>query len=171
MTERKPPDVPFESWIDRQIQEAAERGEFDNLPGAGKPLPGFGGADDEDWWLRSYVRREGVPTEALLPPSLQLRKEIELLPDTVRDLDSEAEVREVVARLNKRVMDFWRSATGPQVPVRLANADNVVERWRTTRSAEESRPAAAPETPIPAAAPEPVPWWRRLGRRFTTGAD
>jgi DnaJ family protein C protein 28 len=28
----------WESWIDQQIREAQERGEFDNLPGKGKPL-------------------------------------------------------------------------------------------------------------------------------------
>jgi DnaJ family protein C protein 28 len=32
----KPRD--WESWIDQQIREAQERGEFDNLPGKGKPL-------------------------------------------------------------------------------------------------------------------------------------
>ncbi|GAT83553.1 molecular chaperone DnaJ [Streptomyces sp. F-3] len=39
MTERKPPGIPFESWVDRQIREAQQRGEFDRLPGAGRPLP------------------------------------------------------------------------------------------------------------------------------------
>jgi hypothetical protein len=29
----------FESLLDRQIRAAQERGEFDDLPGAGKPLP------------------------------------------------------------------------------------------------------------------------------------
>src|SRR6266508_1009114 len=91
MTERKPPDVPFESWVERQIREAVERGEFDNLPGSGRPLPVSG--DGEDWWLRGYLAREEVPTDALLPASLQLRKEIELLPVTVRDLGTEEEVR------------------------------------------------------------------------------
>jgi DnaJ family protein C protein 28 len=43
MNERKSPtDVARrrdrESWIDQQIREAQERGEFDNLPGKGKPL-------------------------------------------------------------------------------------------------------------------------------------
>jgi DnaJ family protein C protein 28 len=28
----------WESWIDQQIREAQERGEFDNLPGKGQPL-------------------------------------------------------------------------------------------------------------------------------------
>jgi hypothetical protein len=33
--------MPYESWVDRQIREAIERGEFDNLPGQGKPIKGL----------------------------------------------------------------------------------------------------------------------------------
>jgi DnaJ family protein C protein 28 len=33
---KKPRD--WETWIDQQIREAQERGEFDNLPGSGQPL-------------------------------------------------------------------------------------------------------------------------------------
>jgi hypothetical protein len=133
MTERKPPDVTFESWIDKQIREAAERGEFDDLPGAGKPLPGAGGTDDENWWLRGYLRREGVETDALLPAPLRLRKEIERLPDAVRGLRSEAAVRAVVDALNARIRDHWRAPATSPVPVRLVNPDAVVERWRADR--------------------------------------
>lgn len=39
MTERKPTGQSFESWVDKQIREAAERGELADLPGAGRPLP------------------------------------------------------------------------------------------------------------------------------------
>ena len=34
--QRRPGD--WEKWVDQQIREAQERGEFDNLPGTGKPL-------------------------------------------------------------------------------------------------------------------------------------
>ena len=27
-------------WVDLQVQQATQRGDFDNLPGAGKPIPG-----------------------------------------------------------------------------------------------------------------------------------
>ena len=33
---RRPGD--WEKWVDQQVREAQERGEFDNLPGTGKPL-------------------------------------------------------------------------------------------------------------------------------------
>ena len=39
MTERKPPGTSFTSWIDQRVSEAAGRGAFDDLPGAGKPIP------------------------------------------------------------------------------------------------------------------------------------
>jgi len=40
MTERKPPDLSFTSWIDRQINEAAERGYIPAgaCPGGHEPL-------------------------------------------------------------------------------------------------------------------------------------
>src|SRR5260370_598137 len=79
MTERKPPEISFASWIDQQINEAAERGAFDNLPGAGKPLPNRGEADDGQAWLREDLRREGVSAEELLPTPLRLRTEVERL--------------------------------------------------------------------------------------------
>jgi hypothetical protein len=38
--------------VEKQIREAQERGEFDNLPGAGKPLRGIDAdRDDPDWWV------------------------------------------------------------------------------------------------------------------------
>ena len=49
-----------ESWIDRQIREAAERGEFDNLPGAGKPIPNRNELVDADWWIKQWIEREEI---------------------------------------------------------------------------------------------------------------
>lgn len=38
MTERKPGGVSWQTWIDRQVEQAQNRGEFDNLAGKGRPL-------------------------------------------------------------------------------------------------------------------------------------
>lgn len=48
---------PHESFIERMIREAIERGEFDELPGRGKPIPGVGTPDTEGWWIRRWVER------------------------------------------------------------------------------------------------------------------
>ena len=149
----------YESLIDRQIRMAEERGDFADLPGKGKPLPGLDGPDDEDWWIKAYIRREGLPSEALLPTPLQLRKEAERLPETVRDLPSEEAVRAAVSELNRRIVDWLRAPSGPAVPVRPVDADAVVQGWR------RARPGPPPPTPPVAERPGRPPWWRRLRRR------
>ena len=73
MAEKKPPGVSWESWVERQIRDSMERGEFDNLPGAGKPLPTIA-LTDEAWWIREKLRHENV---SYLPPTLAIRKELD----------------------------------------------------------------------------------------------
>ena len=53
-----------ESPADRAIREAMEAGEFDDLPGMGKPIPGAGEPDDEGWWIREWVKRNRDPDES-----------------------------------------------------------------------------------------------------------
>jgi DnaJ-like protein len=124
----------FESWIDRQIREARERGEFDNLPGAGKPIPGLK-RQDENWWVKGLMKRENL--EPVLPTSLSLRKESEQLLDRVAQERTEEAVREIVTDLNERILDSRRrKVDGPQIWLRTFNVDRVVEQWRDRRSGE-----------------------------------
>jgi hypothetical protein len=143
----------YESVIDQQIRMAEERGDFADLPGKGKPLPGLDSADDENWWVRRWVEREGVPSEALLPTPLQLRREVERLPETVRDLPTEEAVRATVADLNRRIAEWVRAPSGPAVPVRRADAEEIVRGWRDARPAPPPAPAAP--------APGRSRWWHR----------
>ncbi|WP_338596486.1 DUF1992 domain-containing protein [Saccharopolyspora sp. SCSIO 74807] len=157
MTERKPLGMTFESWIDRQIRVAHERGEFDDLDGAGEPLPGAGKPLEEQWWVKGYIDREGLSGEALLPTPLQLRKEIERLPETVQQLPTEQAVRETVSDLNRRIVEWLRSPSGPRVPLSTVRVDDVVERWR----GERSTPPPPATEPAPA---RPMSRWRRFTR-------
>lgn len=134
MTERKPPGMSFETWVDRQIRDAEERGVFDDLPGAGKPLKGLNRPFSAERWAADWARREGLETDAMLPEPLRLRKEIERLPDVVRDLDSEEAVREVAGDLNRRVVAWIRRPSGPRVVVAPVDPDRLVEQWRTNRA-------------------------------------
>ena len=133
MTERKPSGMSFTSWIDQQISDAAERGAFDNLPGAGKPLPRRG--DDEQAWLRAYLEREGVSAEVLLPTPLRLRKEAARLAEAVPALPSEQEVREAVAELNHRIKEWRRIPVGPPIFVPLVDEELMLSSWREARLA------------------------------------
>jgi hypothetical protein len=132
MTERKPAGQSFTSWIDQQIQEAQDRGAFDDLPGAGKPLPAHHD-DDGERWLREYLRREGMSADELLPPPLKLRKERARLIETVPGLASEDEVIEAVSELNLRIAEWRRIPVGPPIFVALIDKDEMLSRWRAAR--------------------------------------
>lgn len=158
MTERKPSGMSFESWIDKQIREATERGAFDNLPGAGKPLAGAGRSYENDWWLKDWLRREGAEADALLPTPLRLRKRIDQLPVTVRKLRTEEQVRAAIAEVNDEVRAWWRSSIGPQIHIALvsdATTEEIVERWRSERAVIESATSSVMEKPRPQKR-----WWR-----------
>jgi hypothetical protein len=71
MTERKPPGTSWETWVDEQIRVAREQGAFDNLPGAGKPLPNLDQEYDLAAWVKQLVQREQL---SILPPSLELHR-------------------------------------------------------------------------------------------------
>lgn len=157
MTERKPNGMSFESWVDRQIREATEAGQFDNLPGKGKPLPGLNEPYDEMWWIRRKMEREGISSDALLPTPLKLRKEIRDLPAKLRPLRSEKAVREVVGNLNQRILNHLRVPSGPDIPVRPVDVEAVVEQWKAGRPAKRPAvPATESEEPVPSR------WWHRL---------
>jgi hypothetical protein len=163
MTERKPTGVSFESWVEQQISEAVRRGDFENLPGIGKPLPP--GDADEDWWLRGYLKREGVTGDAALPTPLLLRKEAEEIDATVRGLRSADEVRRVVTALNDRIVDSWRSPSVAGVIARTLDVETVVERWRAARQAtdsEEQQATADKPTADKPVVPPRRRWWHRL---------
>ncbi|MGW2092470.1 DnaJ family domain-containing protein [Promicromonospora sukumoe] len=59
-------------YVDVVIDQAMRRGEFDNLPLHGKPIPGIGGKHDPDWWVKGLIERENITG---LLPSAQLRKD------------------------------------------------------------------------------------------------
>jgi Domain of unknown function (DUF1992) len=173
MTERKPPDMSFRTWIEQQIAEAAERGAFDNLPGAGKPLP-KGEQDAAAAWLREYVRREGVETEVFLPVPLKLRKESERLAQAAPGLPSEQAVREAAAELNERIMSWRRIPHGPPIFVPLVDADALAARWQEAQAAgppPEATAGARPRAPpVAAARPGRAALERPSGTSFHPGA-
>ncbi|MGW7682369.1 DnaJ family domain-containing protein [Kribbella sp. NPDC054772] len=138
MTKRRPPGMSNQEWVESQIKLAQNQGEFENLPGAGKPLK-LADQHDPDWWVKDFIRREDVETEALLPPAVQLRKEKEHVHEKVRGMRRESEVREYLSDLNKRIRVSIRDTTGPVVPTGPVNEEVVIAQWRMDRPAREPR--------------------------------
>ena len=133
MTERKPTGTSWETWIEAQIRVATEEGAFDNLPGAGKPLPNFGQEYDPLWWQKQLVRREQI---SILPPSLELLRKVETELATIEKLHDEATVRHRVAALNVEIAKVNATVVeGPPTRLGTLDVDQVVAQWRRTRSA------------------------------------
>jgi hypothetical protein len=125
----------YESTVARQLREARERGEFDNLPGLGKPLSDHGREYAEDWWVREWVAREGE-AGSVLPPTLALRRERDDLDRLVDRKTSEPAVREYVAALNEQIRKARVGLLdGPPTLLPPLDADEVVRGWRERRAA------------------------------------
>lgn len=119
-------------WVELQIQRAMERGEFDNLPGAGKPIEDLGEQHDPDWWLKRLIKREQIT--GVLPPALQLRKDDAALDGELDRLRTEAEVRREVEAFNARVLKArYYPVDGPPLITQPRDVDAEVERWRERR--------------------------------------
>ena len=121
-------------WVDFQVRRAMERGEFDDLPGAGKPLH-LPDQHDPDWWVKRLIEREKI--SGIAPPAIGLRREDAELDDVLDREWSEDGVRRVVADFNRRVVEARRQLTGgPPVITRLRDADHEVAAWAARREAK-----------------------------------
>jgi len=162
MTEGKPTGMAIETGVEQQISRGLARGDFDDRPGAGKPLP-YRSPDETGYeWVVEKARKENLDVFGMLPPGLALRKEREDLPRRAAQLPSEEAVRALVEDFNARVAQHWRR---PQlradVVPGMADVEAVVDGWHATR----------PVQPEPEASPLPGPpaprrrrWWHRRGR-------
>ena len=132
MTERKPPGTTWETWVEGQIRVAMEDGAFDNLPGAGKPLPNFGQEYDPLWWQKQLVQRERI---TLLSPSLELLRKVEAELAAIEKLHDEATVRGRVAALNVAIAKVNATVVeGPPTRLGTLDVDQVVAQWRRNSS-------------------------------------
>jgi hypothetical protein len=148
--------------VDLQVRQAMERGEFDNLPGAGKPIDGLGTEHDPDWWLKKLVERERI---AVLPPALALRKEDAELDGRLDRHSTESEVRREVEDFNARVIRArYTPVDGPPLITMPRDVDEAVGAWRLRREARRTEQRAAR---LAAGGSDPAPrpprrhWWNR----------
>ncbi|MGN6752957.1 MAG: DUF1992 domain-containing protein [Intrasporangium sp.] len=151
----------WESPVERAIREAQERGDFDDLPGAGKPLD-LRDTNDPDWWIKRYAARENLDLGGALPGALALRKEAAGYPESLADVSREEHVREIIEDYNKRVLaDRLRPAVGtlPPLLAKTLDVDDIVQQWRELRASRVPPPAV---DTTPEHDPARQSWWRRL---------
>ena len=152
-----------QEWVDHQLRIAMERGDFDNLPGAGKPIKDLGRDHDPDWWIKRLIEREHIT--GVLPPALQLRKDDSELDARLDRHTAESEVRRELEEFNARVIKArYTPVDGPPLITMPRDVDAEVQAWRARlrerREAAVRREAAARRDAAP---PKPARrrWWRR----------
>jgi len=120
--------MSWESFAERRIREAMEAGQFDNLPGAGKPIPGIDEPPDDDWWVKQKLKEEGL---SIVPPILEARRELERTLSELPGIRSEAEVRRRLEKVNLQIREAIASPhPGPAIVVLPVDVERVVEEWR-----------------------------------------
>lgn len=127
----------YESLPDRIIREAIERGEFEDLPGKGKPIAGLDRDYDPDWWARRFMERlragEAVGRAA---------REVDHLIGTVWLLPDGPAVRKAVAALNS-MLESANEAAPESERASLLDPEDVVATWRRMSAARRRRPRPA----------------------------
>lgn len=147
-------------WVEQQLRIAQERGEFDNLPGTGKPIEGLGSQHDPDWWLKKLVERERL---SVLPPALALRKEHAEMDGHLDRFSTEAEVRRELEDFNARVRRArMQLEGGPPVITPERDLDEAVASWRERRQARVEAQRAAVQAREDTEPPRR--WFRRRPR-------
>ena len=156
----------IETWVDQAIQQAQRNGDFDDLPGAGKPLDRIDRAgDDPDWWIKGLIQREQLDMTGALPTALALRRERSTFPEALVELAEEAQVRQRLEDFNERVLADRRKpyfGTGSPVVVGRVDIEEMVAAWREAREAHQAEPAESAGEPATddGAAPRRR-WWQR----------
>ena len=134
MRRRTPGGRDWESHVERQIREAQERGAFDNLPSAGRPLADLDRPHDEAWWIRRKLREERFDQ---LPPALQLRRDVQQARERIARARTEREVREIITTVNAHIRYVNRTIVhGPPSTVMPLDEAATIAAWRATRPQE-----------------------------------
>jgi len=91
----------FEKIVEERIRRAQQRGEFENLPGHGKPLP-----LDEDARVPEELRLayKILKNADCLPPELEVKKEIQQTEDLLVGMRDTAARYRVLKKLNFLIM-------------------------------------------------------------------
>jgi DnaJ family protein C protein 28 len=105
----------WESWVEKAIQDARDRGLFDNLEGEGRPINWDDDSlVDEDWAMAFRLMRE----HGFAPDWIELQKEI----------------RTEVERARSAVLNVWLWRRQRLAGAREAQRTTIDSEWRRARA-------------------------------------
>lgn len=137
MTERKPANENWASFAERKIREAMDEGQFESLPGFGKPIPGIDLPLTDDWWLRQKLKDEQL---SVLPPVLEARLDIEKTIASLNEISSESIARRTLEKLNERIQKaIYSPHDGPSTGVFPVDIESTIAGWRNSRNSAQQK--------------------------------
>jgi hypothetical protein len=87
--------------VEERIRKAQEEGLFDDLPGKGKPL---NLKDDSHIPPALRVSYKILRNAGVLPPEMQLRRDVSDLKDLLNRARTEKEARDIIEEINEKVL-------------------------------------------------------------------
>jgi hypothetical protein len=122
----------FEKIVEERIRDAQRKGEFDDLPGGGKPIT------YEDCSLVPQELRLAhkiLKNAGFVPPELELKKKIRRAEDLLSGMEETTEKYRILKRINFMIMrlnSMRDGAIDSEVPQRYIN--KLAERCKSTSS-------------------------------------
>jgi hypothetical protein len=113
----------------------AAAGDFEQLEGHGKPIPGLDAPYDPLWWVKKLLEREKL---SVLPLALEVRANVHRAVAAIWSLPRETEVRERVTAINAEIGRANRTtADGPPTTLAPLDVDEILAEWRRRRRSAE----------------------------------
>jgi hypothetical protein len=130
MTDRKPPNMSTGDWIEALIHRAEAEGTFDHIDRAPDPMAGVDvdAPDDENWWLRKWLQREGL---TVTPAGLELKREIAEVIGAVTRFRTEQALRARLVSLNQRIAEHNLVHSTPLIDIAQFDIEETIARWRS----------------------------------------
>ena len=126
----------FESYPERLVREAIERGDFDHNPYAGRPVD-LGRPGAERPWIVGWLEREHL--KDVVPPALQLRRAKTEIQRILREVHSEWQARQIIEALNDQIRAFDAvPSDGTRIAIALLDVEATLAAWRSQRADRES---------------------------------
>lgn len=108
----------FEAIVEERIRKAQKKGQMDNLPGEGRPLP----VEEIDPSNEFRLAHKILKNAGFLPPEVELRKKIfsteQLLASVDPDTPEQARIQKKLNFLMNRLSMTRNSAATPALPSR-----------------------------------------------------
>ena len=128
MSGQRPLPTQWHALVEGRIRRALEEGEFENLPGAGKPIPDLDAPYDELWWVKKWMQRERL---GALPESLRFKREVAETIERLQRRGDEASVRAELENLNARIRKANATMVdGPAVNLACVDVEAFLARRR-----------------------------------------